>query len=211
MKFDELDKSIEKKIFYAGISLSNSINYDSGIAILDKNRKIITLDKFYNTEDLDIFLSNYNSIKDTIFMVSIPSDSSMLDGKWRINSKNYQMLKEKFEINKNNWINRLSSRGLDIIKKYKDMGIKIFRYDIAQLRLAYDLNPTYQMRSSLDCKSVQTALRLKYDFKELPENMLPASNFEAILGAMFGYDIVSGADFSHVSDIDDVEVLYKTI
>ncbi|MBE7705796.1 MAG: hypothetical protein E7Z91_00930 [Cyanobacteria bacterium SIG30] len=211
MNSKDLKKGIEKNIFFAGISLSNSINYDSGIAIIDKNKKIITLDKFYNTEDLNIFLKNYNSLKETLFCVSIPSDGTMLDGKWRIHSKNYRMLGDRFEINKNNWTNRLSSRGNDVLIKYKELGMVYYRYDIGQLRLAYDLMPTYSLRSSLDCKGVQTALKLKYNFKQLPDNMLPASNFEAILGAMFAYDIANGCEINKVATFNDSDVLYKAM
>ena len=211
MNFKDLNLDIDKKIFFGGISLSNSINYDSGIAIIDKDKKIIMLDKFYNTDDLDIFLKNFNSIGSTFFMVSIPNDTSMLDGKWRIHSKNYKVLGDKFEINKNNWTNRLSARGSDILNKYNEQGMVYLRYDINQLRLAYDMTPTYALRSSLDCKSMHTALKLKYNFRQLPDNMLPASNFEAILGAMFAYDIAQGEDFEEVSKFNNSCLLYKAI
>ncbi len=210
MHFKDLNLDIDKKIFFGGISLSSSVNYDSGIAILDKNKQIIMLDKFYNTEDLDIFLKNFNSIGSTVFCVSIPSDTSMLEGKWRIHSKNYKMLNDKFKINRNNWTNRLSSRGCEVLDKYKEKGMVYLRYDIGQLRLAYNIMPTYSLRSSLDCKSMHTALKLKYDFRQLPDNMLPASNFEAILGAMFAYDIAHGSKFEKVSTFNNTDLLYKT-
>lgn len=211
MNFKDLNLDIDKKIFFGGISLSNSTNYDSGIAIIDNNKQIIMLDKFYNTESLDIFLKNFNSLPNTFFLVSIPNDTSMLEGKWRIHSKNYKLLDDKFEINRGNWTNRLSNRGNEVLNKYKEKGMVYLRYDIGQLRLAYDMLPTYSLRSSLDCKSMHTALKLKYDFRQLPDNMLPASNFEAMLGAMFAYDISKGCAFEKVSTFNETSVIYKSV
>ncbi len=205
----ELKTNLALKNFFMGISLSNSQNYDSSVAILDKNRQIISMDKFYDTRDLEIFLNNYNSIDQTIFCASLPSDSALLEGKWRIHSKNYKMLDNKFEINKNNWTNRLSKRGCDILTKYKEEGAQIFRFDISQLRFAYQLAPTYLLRSSFDCKSLLSALKIKYNFKQLPENMPPASNLEALLGAMFAYDISKGIKTKKVFEFEGIEVLFK--
>ena len=98
-----------------------------------------------------------------------------------------------------------------IITKYVNDGVAIIRYDINQLRLAYNMMPTYSLRSSLDCKGMQAALKLKYNFKQLPDNMLPASNFEAILGAMFAYDIKNGCNIEKVASFNETDIIYKVI
>ncbi len=206
---EELKTDLSLKSFFMGISLSNSQNYDSSIAVLNKNRQIISMDKFYDMRDLEIFLKNYNSINETIFCASLPTDSALLEGKWRIHSKNYKMLSNRFEINKNNWTNRLSKRGCDILTQYKEEGAQIFRFDISQLRFAYKLTSTYLLRSSFDCKSLLSALKIKYDFKQLPENMPPASNLEALLGAMFAYDISCQAATKKVFEFEGIDVLFK--
>jgi hypothetical protein len=138
---EELKTNLSLKNFFMGISLSNSQNYDSSIAVLNKNKQIISMDKFYDIRDLEIFLDNYNSINETVFCASLPTDSSLLEGKWRIHSKNYKMLNNKFEVNKNNWTNRISKRGCEVLTKYKEEGAQIFRFDISQLRAAYKLAP----------------------------------------------------------------------
>jgi hypothetical protein len=206
---EELKTNLSLKNFFMGISLSNSQNYDSSIAVLNKNKQIISMDKFYDIRDLEIFLDNYNSINETVFCASLPTDSSLLEGKWRIHSKNYKMLNNKFEVNKNNWTNRISKRGCEGLTKYKEEGAQIFRFDISQLRAAYKLAPTYLLRSSFDCKSLLTALKIKYDFKQLPENMPPASNLEALLGAMFAYDISQECKTQKVFEFEGIDVLFK--
>lgn len=208
---DELKNNLRNKSFFAGISLGGNTNYDSSFAVLDKELNILSLDKFYAVEDLELILKNFTSIDNTIFCVSLPEDMSLLDGKWRIHAKNYKMLDDNFKINKNNWTNRVSLRANDILLKYKEQGVMIFRYDVAQLRMSYGLEPTYPIRSSSDCKSFQDALRMKYNFKTLPDNMLPASNLEAILGALLAYDVANKANIRKASEIGGLDILFKVL
>ena len=208
---DELKGNLENKSFFVGISLGSNTNYDSSFAVLDKDLNIISLDKFYMVEDLELILKKFTSIDNTIFCVSLPEDMSLLDGKWRIHAKNYQLLDDNFKINRNNWTNRVSLRANDLLLKYKEQGIILFRYDVSQLRMSYGLEPTYPIRSSSDCKSFQDALRLKYNFKALPDNMLPASNLEALLGALFAHDISQKTEVKKVCEVGGLDLLFKVI
>ena len=177
-----------KEFFFIGISLANTQNNDSSVCIIDRNRKIVLWDKLYFTSDIELFLEQSPYAKNAQITVSIPHDNTLLEGKWRIHCKNYKMMNENFEINRYNWTNRLSDRCADIFLKLKEKGVKISRFDVNLLRQSYGLSAHYLLRTSLDCKSLQSALKIKFGFDELPENMLPASSLEAILGAMFLYD-----------------------
>lgn len=189
MNMENIGKMHCDKKFFIGLSLSNSPNYDSGVAVLDENLKIISLDKLYSNYDVATFFKNFISLQNSVIAVSLVNDNSLLEGRWRIQSKNYKMISEGFEINENNWTNRLSSRCQENFLDLKHEGYEIFRYFNFQLRYALGVNPHYSERTSLDCKSLQTSLKIKFGFDQLPENMLPASNLEAILGAMFAKDV----------------------
>lgn len=178
-----------KEFFSVGISLSNTPNNDSSVCVLGRGKNIVYLDKLYFTNDIELFLDKNPYIKNSKVAVSIPHDNTLLEGKWRIHCKNYKMMGDVFEVNRNDWTKRLSDRCSDVFLKLKESNIPVFRFDINLLRQAYGLSAHYLQRTSLDCKSLQSALKIKYNFSELPENMLPASSLEAILGAMFVYDI----------------------
>ena len=208
---DELKSDLKTKNFFIGISLGSNTNYDSSFAVLDKDLNIISIDKFYTVEDLELILKNFTSANNSVFCVSMPEDMTLLDGKWRIHAKNYKMLDDNFKINRKNWTNRISMRANDIFMQYKDRGVMIYRYDVSQLRMSYGLEPIFPLRSSSDCKSFQDSLRLKYKFKLLPDNMLPASNLEALLGALFAFDISKGIETKRVCEIGGLDVLFKVI
>ncbi len=204
-----MQKMSSKENFFIGVALSNSSNYDSSICVLDRNKKIILLDKFYYAQDIDYFFENSPYVKNSAVAFSVPYDNRMLDGKWRIHSKNYKALFDYFKVNKDDWTNRVSKRCLEIIKKLVDNNINVVRCEINQLRRSYGLCPHYLSRTSLDCKNLQISLKIKYGFDELPDNMLPASSLESIIVAMFVWEYVNGEKTSTMFEIDGIPVLER--
>lgn len=181
-----------KEFFFIGISLSSTQNNDSSVCILDREKHIVLLDKLYFSNDIELFLKQNSCVKNSRIAVSLPHDNTLLEGKWRIHCKNYKMMNDNFEVNRNDWTNRLSDRCAGLFLDLNKEGIPVFRFDVNLLRQKYGVDAHYLQRTSLDCKSLQSALKVKFGFDELPENMLPASGLEAILGAMFAYDCAAG-------------------
>lgn len=200
-----------KENFFIGVSLSNSSNYDSAICVLDRNSNIVLIDKFYFAQDIDYFFENSPYVKNSIVCVSVPYDNKILEGKWRIHSKNYKMLGDYFKVNRDNWTNRVSKRCSETFKNLKNRGLNVIRCDINQLRQAYGICPHFQARTSVDCKNLQTSLKIKYGFTNLPDNMLPASNLEAIIIAMFAMEFVNNVKTKQIYQIDDIPVLTRAV
>ncbi len=199
-------KNVSDKQFFIGLSLAPNSNYDSGVAVLNKNNEIILLDKLYSDEDIEFFFKNFNSIENSIIAVSLAQDTSLLDGKWRMSAKNYQELSDNFKINAHNWTNRLTPRCTRFFHNLLLEDNAIFRYFNFQLRQALALTPHYPERNSLDCKDIQTSLKIKYGF-DMPDNMLPASNLEGILGGIFAREITHGANYKKIGKYRELDIL----
>lgn len=182
-------ENMQNNFHSIGLSLAPNSNHNSAICVLDNNKKIVHLDKLFFTDDIKLFFENSPYVKNSVVVVSLPFDESLLDGKWRIHSKNYKMISELFDINKNNWTNRINDRLKDLLLNLNKEKCKVFRCNINLLRQAYGLNPNYLEKTSLDCKSFQSGLKIKYGLNIMSDNLLPAANLEAILCAMFAYDI----------------------
>ncbi len=197
-----------KEFFFIGISLASTQNNDSSVCVLDRDKRIVLLDKLYFTSDIELFLGQSPYVNKSSIAISVPHDNTLLEGKWRIHCKNYKMVDKAFKINRNDWTNRLSDRCASLFLNLKEEGINVCRFDINLLRQRYDLSAHYLQRTSLDCKSLQNALKVKFGFDELPENMLPASSLEAILGAMLAYDKSNGIITPQkIFDFEGLEVL----
>lgn len=181
--------------YYIGLSLASGSSTDSGVAVIDENNKIILLDKLYKMSDVIFFFENFSSLKNSKICVSVPYDRTMLDGKWRILSKPYQLVAtNKLMPNRDNWTQRHSNRGSEYFKDLTDRGIKVNRFDIYMTRQSMHLNSCYKDRSPADCKFLQQALKFEWGFSDLPSNMIPMSHLEAIIGAMLAKENVHNPD-----------------
>lgn len=171
-----------------GLSLGANSSIESGIAVKEiASNKLIYLDKLFSMTDIALFFENYPSIKNSIISVSIPWDNTMLEGKWRVHSKSYQLINTLGNFpNTDNWTQRFSTRGCDLLNKLKDQGCDINRYEIYLTRQRLNLYSNYKERSSADCKFLQNILKTEYDFAELPSNMMPAGQLEALIGVILG-------------------------
>lgn len=178
----------ENKLFYIGISLASNTSSETGVAVLDTNLNVLTLDKLFTLDDIKYMFDNFAGKKNAVFNISLPENPTMLNAKWKLYSRQYQLVQTNRLINKDSeWIQRYSYRGCDYFKELKEKGIDIFRFDIHDIKSAYGLSGIYKDRTPVDCKAFQSALRFKFGIRDLPANMLPVSQLEAILGAYLGY------------------------
>jgi hypothetical protein len=178
------------KHYFIGLMLASGANMDSGIAVLDQNNEIILLDKLFTMQDVQHFFENFSSLKDSQVCISLPFDNSMLNGKWRVLSKLYQLILTNGNFpNTNNWTQRYSNRGSEYFTELVQQGISIKRFDLYLTRQALKLNSYFKERSPADCKSLQSALRLNCGFSSLPSNMMPMAQLEALVGAVLAKNI----------------------
>lgn len=172
--------------YYLGISMAPASTVDTGVAIMDSFGKIILVDKLYSMKDIQFFLDNYSSLKQSHICISLPWDNSMLEGKWRILSKPYQMVQsnEHF-LNRENWTQRYSTRGSEYFRTLNyEQGIDITRFELYITRQDMHLSSYFKERTPADCKFLQNALKIEYQLEDIPPNMMPMSQLEAIVGAL---------------------------
>ena len=188
--------------YYIGLSLAASSSMDSGVAVIDENNKIILIDKLYKMNDVIYFFENFSSLKNSKVCISVPPDKTMLEGKWRILSKPYQLVATNEKMpNRENWTQRHSNRGSEYINELINRGITVNRFDIYMTRQSLHLNSCYKDRSPADCKFLQQALKYEWGFSDIPSNMMPMSHCEAILGAILA------KEYAH--NPEKIEVIYN--
>lgn len=204
-------KEFENKLYFVGISLGSSSNNETGVAVLDKEGNIVTLDKLFSMEDIRFFLKRFVGKQNAIFNIAIPENPLMLNAKWKLMSRQYQLVKSSELINQDSdWIQRYSHRGCDVFSELRNSGIDVFRYDIHELKSSLGLSGIYKDRSPVDCKALQSALKFRFGFNSLPSNMLPVSQLEAILGAYLGLIMTSnktGYECKVRSEYKDIPVI----
>lgn len=179
--------------FYIGLSLGPTSTIESGVVVMQDDGQLTYVDKLFSMNDVVYFFEQFPSLKDSIVVVSLPWDNTMLNGKWRVLSKPYQRIHDNDGFrNADNWMDRYSSRGSDFLLKLVAQGIDIKRFEIYLTRQKLNLYSNYKERSPADCKFLQSMLKIEYGFNDLPNNMMPAAQLEAITGALLAREYDKG-------------------
>jgi len=204
-------KNRQDKLTYIGISLGGTSNIESAAAVLDKNLNIIKLDKLFSIQDVEFFLDNLPGISNSVINISIPENETMISCKWKYASRTYHAVNLNSKlINKDDWTNRFSSRGSEYLLAMKNKGIDIIRYDVDNVKKEIGYCTPFKNRTPIDCKAIQNSLKMKFKIKELPSNMLPVAQLEAILGAILAHTATNGIenqDYKRLYNYNDIEVL----
>lgn len=177
----------DKKTF-VGISFSSISSTESAVAVLDDKLNLILMDKLYTLHDVDYFLKNFQGAKNAMIAVSMAKNEVMISSRWKYLSRIYHPVNLNSHLaNRDCWADRFSKKGTDLFKNLKDEGYSIFRFDIHNAKLAFGCNEAFLDRSPADCKALQTGLKFKLNLENLPSNMLPVAELEAVLGAFTAY------------------------
>ena len=169
-----------------GLSLGPTSSIESGVAVREiSSGKLIYVDKLFSMNDVSLFFENYPSLKNSVVCVSLPWDNTMLEGKWRVLSKPYQMIHTLGNFpNTDNWMQRFSTRGSELFSNLSLQGVEICRFEVYLARQKFNLYSNFKERSSADCKFLQGALKTEFGFEDLPSNMMPVAQLEAIVGTL---------------------------
>ncbi len=194
--------------YYIGLSLASGSSMDSGLAIFDEENTLIMVDKLYKVNDIIYFFDNYPSTANSEICVSLAWDRTMLNGKWRVLSKPYQMVATNPHIpNQDNWTQRYATRGSDYFKSLTEKGTVINRFELYLTRQSMHLNSCFKERSPADCKFLQQALTNEWGL-DLPANMMPMSQLEAIVGAMLAKEHSKNpSNIKVIGDFRDLPVI----
>ena len=171
--------------YAVGMSLGPSSSIESGVAVREiSTGKLIYVDKLFSMQDVQLFFDNYSSLKNSTFCISLPWDNTMMEGKWRVLSKPYQLIhsKENEFRNRDNWMQRFATRGCDLFSRLQEDGVDISRFEIYLTRQKLNLYSNFKERSSADCKFLQSTLKYEFGIDSLPANMMPVAQLEAIVG-----------------------------
>ncbi len=182
---------IKDKKTFVGISFSSIATNESAVAILDDDLNILLMDKLYTFHDVDYFLKNFQGVKNSVIAVSMAKNEVMISSRWKYLSRIYHPVNLNSNLkNRDHWADRFSKKGTDLFKDLNDEGYSIFRFDIQNAKTAFGCNEAFLDRSPADCKALQTGLKFKLDMQQLPANMLPVSQLEAVLGAYTAFSFV---------------------
>lgn len=207
---DEI-KNKDSKVSFIGISLGGQSTTESAVAVLDRDLRIVMLDKLFSMSDVKYFLDNWAGKQNSLIMVSVPENEVMLSSKWKYNSRTYDVVNFDHKmLNRDGWTNRFATRGCEYFKELFDNGVNLYRFDVDNMKKMFGNCFAFRERTPIDCKALQDTLRIKYNMRELPVNMLPVAQLEAILGALLAQMIATNNpnfEYKQIGTYEDIKVI----
>lgn len=207
----DIIKNLATKVSFIGVALGGISTTESAVAVLDKNLHIIMLDKLFSMSDVKYFLDNFAGKQDSIILVSVPENETMLSSKWKYNSRTYVPVNlNKKMMNRDGWTNRFATRGSEYFKELNERGIDLYRFDVDNMKKMFGNCFAFRDRTPIDCKSLQDTLRIKYGMRELPVNMLPVAQLEGILGAILAQMIATentNFEYKQIGTYEDLPII----
>lgn len=188
-----------QKFCFIGLSIGTDASNESAVVVLDRDLNLIKTDKVYQLPELKAIISNFSALappQNTILCVDMPRNTTMLTGKWRIESKQTQILtlNDKENIEKSSWKYRFSDRGTDICTHFLAQGMDVFRYNSYFTINMLKLSPPYKSRIPAGCKFLQSIIEEKLKIKGIPSNLLPLPAMLALVGAFNGWKIATSEE-----------------
>jgi len=185
----------ESKLCFVGVSLGESGSVETGIAIIDREKNLLRVDKSYNLSELKTNLASIAPLESIVACVGMPRNMMMLNGKWRIESKQTRSFKlGNFESSNTFFLQRFSDRGSELCKTFQEEGMEVFRYNCDYTKNTLQINPPYRSRTPAACKYLQMIIDNRLNISGLPSNLIPLPAMNAIIGAYTAWKMATGEE-----------------
>lgn len=189
--------SLGNKWMFVGIDMAPIDSLETGIAVLDRNRHILRMDKMSENEDLLLFLDNLAPPENLIVALDIPKSLS-IPSKWRQQQIKMHPLRLRDGIpNATREVvptDRFAQRAKAFYEAVDERGILMVNFFTAHAKLRYDLNIPFRHRSPQGCRAMQAAMKQKLGIRDVPTNLMPSSVLDAMIGAYTAWMLYRGRE-----------------
>lgn len=192
--------SLGNKCLFVGIDMAPIDSLETGIAVLDRERRIMRMDKLSENDDILLFLDNLAPPENMIVVLDIPKSLS-IPSKWRQQQIKMHPLHLRSSIpNATQEVvptERFAQRAKAFYEAVDERGILMLNFFTAHAKLRYDLNMPFRHRSSQGCRTLQAALKQQLHIQDVPSNLMPSSVLDAMIGAYTAWMIYKGQEEQH--------------
>ncbi len=185
--------ALGNKWYFVGIDMAPIENLETGIAVLDRDRRLVRMNKLNTDEQLMLFLRNLAPRDNLIVALDVPKSLS-IPSKWRQQQIKMHALQLEAEANDGAPSDRFAPRAKAFYQAVDEAGIFMVNFFTPHARLRYDLGIPYRNRSPQGCRALQALLRQRLDIKDVPTNLAPSSVLDAIIGAYAAWSLCHGKE-----------------
>lgn len=207
----DLNPDMESKWLFCGIDLAPNDMLESGIAVLDRDCRLVHMDKLYSDEAILTFLNRLGPDRSLLIAIDMPKNLS-IGSRWRMEEVKMHPLRLTSKLD-HSTMDRFTSRArrlYDHINSYPALAVMYLSH---QIKLRYNLYVPFRGRTPQGCRALQSQLKKKLRIKDVPTNLAPSSVLDAMVGAYAAWAMyagVEGQDYCLFNDESD-RVIFKAL
>lgn len=199
--------NLANKWYFVGVDIAPIDNLETGVAVLDRNRRIVRMDKFDDDKSILRFLDNLAAPGQLAVALDIPKSLS-IPSKWRQQQvKMHPLSLREPLVSEVETVPtaRFAQRAKDFYEAVQSRDILIFGFFTAHARLRYDLTTPFRHRSPAGCRALQAMMRQRLGIRDVPSNLAPSSVLDAMIGAYSAWLLRNGVENEHFKLYEDDE------
>lgn len=204
---DPSSLGIENRAFFVGIDLAPNDGLETGVAVLDRERKLIRMDKLYTDQDILNLIKSLGPSQNVIAAIDVPK-SLNIQGKWRqeeIKMHPLRLIRQR----DGSFTDRYSQRAKTLYRLIDAQDTLVFLYFNYLAKMHYNLMIPFRTRTPQGCRSLQSLIKLRLAIPNVPTNLAPSSVLDAMIGAYTGWLLYEGKKALHYQlYVDPEELLY---
>lgn len=177
------------KLRFAAVDLAPNEQLETGFSVLDRDRNLIRIDKFYKDDEVLSAIESLGPANGTIVVIDVPKSLS-IPGRWR--QEQVKMHAQRLVGVNGKPISRFDKRGIRLYEALEARGVLAFLYFNYWTRLNYGIQVPFRSRSPQGCRALQMAIEHQLDVKNLPTNLAASSVLESMVGAYAGWAVWMG-------------------
>ncbi len=202
--------NMSQKWLFVGIDLAPIDSLETGISVIDRDRRIVRMEKMNDDDQLLQFIDRLSPVDNIIVALDIPKSLNIVS-KWR--QQQIKMHPGRVSIPAfGDFIEpgsvpseRFAQRAKDFYDALESRGILTVGFFAAHAKLRYSLNIPFRSRSPQGCRALQAALRQRLQIKDVPTNLAPSSVLDAMVGAYTAWLFCYGREAEHFKLYEDDE------
>ena len=200
--------SMTNKWYFVGIDMAPIESLETGITVIDRDRRIVRMDKLNDDEQLLLFLENLAPPDNLVVALDIPKSLS-IPSKWR--QQQIKMHPLRLDDTLENVTrevvptDRYAQRAKDFYDAVSAKKILISSFFTGHAKLRYDLNIPFRHRSPQGCRALQAMMKQRLNLQDVPTNLAPSSVLDAMIGAYTAWLLAKGKEGEHFKLYEDDE------
>jgi len=191
--------SFRNKLYFVGIDMAPISTLETGIAMLDRNRQLLRMEKLDDDSGILRFLKNLAPPENMIVVLDVPK-SLNIPSKWRqqqVKMHALTTLNSHEDEAQLQWSDRFADRAREFYDNANKMGILTLNLFSPHAKLRYRLNTPYRTRSSYGCRALQALMKQQLNIKDFPTNIAPSSVLDAMIAGYSAWLLCYGREHTH--------------